>query len=126
MKRIVVFLTMLCLLAIACTTNKSVISFEATIDGIHEDKIVVNCSDEVNKGKIGPIDSIGYLCNVAFNSTTSFTDHNDNSLLIEDFSVGDLVEIKLSTPQNITEDNRQFDASEFVLMDAPMHRRLLR
>jgi len=101
----------------ACNSKTSITTFRGTIDIINEDKFVVDYSDEVNRGKKGGIDSIGYLCNITFNTTTKFVDSKGDSLQFEGFSMGDSIRINLSKPQVISESNRQFEATEIVLLN---------
>lgn len=117
MKKISVFLIMICLILTACNSNNSITTFQKTIDIIDEGKFLVNCSDEVNRGKKGNIDSIGYYCGITFINTTKFIDRKGNSLQFEDFSMGDSIRITLSKPQDISESNTQFDATEIVLLN---------
>jgi hypothetical protein len=76
---------MILLIVLACGSIKS---FENTIDSINKNEFIVNCSNEVNRGKKGSINSVGYLCNVGINSTTVFKDRFftrgfDSNYLIE-------------------------------------------
>lgn len=59
MKRISVLFVIVSLFLAGCGLTSS---FEGTIDEIKDNSIVVNCSNEVNKGKNGAIYDIGYLC----------------------------------------------------------------
>lgn len=92
-------------------------SFEDTIESATENEFIVNCSDEVNRGKNGSIDDIGYMCRIGIDSSTQFKDQEGKPLQMADFSQGDLIRITLATPQNISEDNRSFAAQEIVLLN---------
>ncbi|MBP1995382.1 hypothetical protein [Paenibacillus eucommiae] len=116
-KRISVLLVVVFLIMTACNRNP-IQSFEETIDSINTNEFVVNCSDQVNRDKKGPINSLGYLCKVGVTSTTKLEDSEGNSIQFKDFSQGDIIRIILSKPKNISQDHRSFDAKEIVLMDA--------
>jgi len=93
----------------------SMSSFDTVIDHISKNEIVVNCSDEINKGK-KQANSIGYLCTVDVHKSTVFKDISGKPLKLEDFASGNLIRIILSKPQPISEKNRRFEASEIILI----------
>lgn len=58
MNRAAMILIFLGIILVGC--GRSTESFQGQIEDVKANSIVVNCSDEVNKGKKGAIDSIGY------------------------------------------------------------------
>lgn len=103
-----------CAVMTACSSK--VDSFEETIDGIEQNRIQVDCSEEVNRNKKGPIDSIGYYCNVQIDKDTVFKNQKGQPLKLEDFSKGDRIRITLSKPVDISEKKRSFEAREIVML----------
>lgn len=114
MKKTTLILIVICFILTGCSSP--VQTFEDTIDSKNDNEFVVNCSEEVNRGKTGNINDIGYLCNVTINSTTIFEDGTGDGLRFEDFEQGDFIRITLTKPQDISEKNRKFDAKEIVLL----------
>jgi hypothetical protein len=92
-------------------------SFEGTLEEINENSIVVNCSDEMNKGKKGDIIDIGYLCPVQITDKTILSETNGDILSILDFPNSSSVRIVLTKPVNIKKDHsRNFVAKEIILL----------
>ena len=118
MKKAPVLLILICLLITACNSKNSITTFEGTIESIDEGKFLVSCSHEEIKDKKGNINGRGYFCSITINNTTKLVDSKGASLQFNDFSNGDSIQIKFSKPQKITENNRQFDATKIVLLDA--------
>ncbi|MFX3632306.1 MAG: hypothetical protein ACE3L7_22310 [Candidatus Pristimantibacillus sp.] len=118
MNKITLLLIVVCFLMTVTACGSPVETFEDTIDSMNDNGFLVNCSEEVNRGKTGNINAIGYLCNVDITNTTSFEDDQGNALQYEDFVQGDFIRITLAKPQNISETNRTFDAKEIVLLEA--------
>lgn len=76
-------------------------SFQGQIEEITTDTLVVNCTDEVNKGKKGDINAIGYGCNVRLTPATTYLDEAGNKLAAENLTRGAMVNITLAKPVNI-------------------------
>lgn len=96
-------------------------SFQGQIGDIGANSFIVDCSDEVNKWKKGPINSIGYQCSVEYTTDTAFTDVNGNILTIHDFLQGSEVKVILSKPINIrrnleSKNSKPLTAKEIVLL----------
>lgn len=111
-KRLALLQMMILIITSGCS---SVESFHATIDSISKNELVVDCTDEINKGK-KEANSVGYLCTVGIHDSTAFKDSTGNPLRVEDFSAGDYIRITLSKPQPVSEESRRFDASEIILI----------
>ncbi|QHT59307.1 hypothetical protein GXP70_04530 [Paenibacillus lycopersici] len=101
----------LALVLSACSTVKS---FEDTIDTVNDHEFLVNCSDEVNRGKHGDADDIGYLCRIEITGNTKLNDADGNPLKFEDFVHGDTIRISFPKGVNISSSHRKFDAAEIV------------
>ncbi|PZD94977.1 hypothetical protein DNH61_15150 [Paenibacillus sambharensis] len=76
-------------------------SFQGQIEEITTDKLVVDCTDEVNKGKKGDINAIGYGCSVQLTPVTTYSDEAGNKLAVKDLTDGAMVNITLAKPVNI-------------------------
>ncbi|OMF23225.1 hypothetical protein BK133_24540 [Paenibacillus sp. FSL H8-0548] len=99
MNRIFAILVMSAMFLVGCT--KSTESFQGVILEVKGSSMIVDCSAEVNKGKQGPIDSIGYGCSIEDISSKALQDVNGKSLTINDFLPGAEVKVILSKPFNI-------------------------
>lgn len=98
MKRIVLLVITVLFLA-GCTASTE--SFQGQIENISESSFIINCTDEVNKGKKGGINDIAYGCMVDYTSATAFQDANGQILTVDDFLPGSEVEVILAKPVNI-------------------------
>ncbi|QHW29543.1 hypothetical protein GZH47_00985 [Paenibacillus rhizovicinus] len=94
--------------------GKTVKSFEDNIETIQNHEFIVNCSDEVNRGKHGSNDDVGYLCNINVTNETNLADVDGKQLRFEDFALGDPIRITFAKGKNISKKNRAFDASEVI------------
>jgi|GEM_PF-2890795 len=119
MNKISLFIIMLstCLIMKGCVTNNSVMTLDTIIETMNENKLIINCSVEVNlnNNKNKNENSLGYLCAIVINSTTKLVDSSGKPLSLDNFSIGDSIRINFLKPVNITEENRQFDAFEIIL-----------
>jgi len=106
---------LLCIIFILSGCSK-IESVTTTIEQIDGNKIMFDCSEEINKHKKGPINSVGYLCSLHLNTNTLLQNSRGKQLTMEDFSQGDVVFILLSEPQKISEKNREFKANEVTLL----------
>jgi hypothetical protein len=100
----------------ACSINKVEKIEKVEIDSISGDKIVINCSDEVNRDKTGNINSIGYLCQAMITDKTKFIDQLGNDVSIKEFKSGDIVKIILAEPVDINEEQQIFYAGEVIML----------
>lgn len=116
MRKAIPALILVCLILSACGQTRT---FEGALFRTDTDKSAfgVDCSDEINKGKVN-VDDVGYVCTVKTDGKTRLKDAEGRSLKPEDFSSGDLVRVTLSRAQTITESNRSFQAKEIVLLEA--------
>ena len=119
MYRVIAVLVIAAIFLMGCT--KSTESFQGQIEDIRTSSFIVDCSDEVNKGKKGPINAIGYRCSVEYTSNTIFTDANGKLLTIHDLLPGSEVKVILSKPANIrrnfeSKNSKPLIAKEIVLM----------
>jgi len=107
MYRVIAALVISAIFLVGCA--KSTESFQGEIWDFRTNSIVVRCSDEVNKGKKGPINSIGYGCSIEYTSNTTFKDVNGKPLTIHDFLPGSEVKVILAKPVNI---RRNFEGNK--------------
>src|SRR5690606_2242143 len=96
-----VMATLLIALMFLTGCTKPTDSIEGPIEDISDSSFVINCSDEVNRGKKGPINGIGYRCSVEFTDQTVFRDMHGNSLTVNEFISGSTVKVTLSEPVDL-------------------------
>ncbi|MBM7568038.1 hypothetical protein [Paenibacillus sacheonensis] len=104
-------------------------TFETTIDSVqaqdqdqdqdqnqdNDRGLLVNCSDQVNRGKHGDRDDIGYLCSIKVTDGTKLADADGTPLTFDDFANGDSVRITFSKGKNISSRHlRQYNAAEIT------------
>jgi hypothetical protein len=78
--------------------------FEGRLHSIKDDFFIVNCTDEVNKGREGEvISAVGYTCGVELTESTKFLDENGMDLTIKDFPLESKVRVVLVRSENIKE-----------------------
>jgi hypothetical protein len=101
MFRIVMILGICMLLLVGCGFGKSK-SFEGTMDGYVRDGggLMVNCSDEANKG-LKNVDDVGYICVVQTTDETIFADESGQTIGIEEIPQGARIEVRLTRAENI-------------------------
>ena len=99
MNRTAMILIFLGIILVGC--GRSTESFQGQIEDVKVNSFVVNCSEEVNKGKKGAINDIGYGCSVQFTDQTTFRDESGKSLTMNEFSSGLTVKVVLTKPVNI-------------------------
>jgi len=121
-KRLPVVLVFLALLLISGCGN-SVDSFTGQVEKIEENAFLIDCSDAATKGIEGPVNAIGYICNVQYTEETIFRDVDGNSLHVDDILTGSMVNVILEEPTDIRkkiEKNVSFVliAKEFVLISS--------
>jgi hypothetical protein len=125
MLRMMSLLVMLGIVLSGCRhADWSIGEVDGQIERIAPDHFDVDCTDEVNIGKKGAIDSIGYGCRIAITDETTFQDDKGNSLKEDDFVNGTNVKVVLATPVNIrskTEAKEPLDlvAASFIRVDFP-------
>lgn len=100
MKRLPVVLIFLAVLLIAGCGN-SVDSLAGQVDKLEGNTFLVGCSEAATKGKKGPINAIGYMCNVQYNEETIFRDVDGHSLNADDMLTGSKVNVILEKPTDI-------------------------
>lgn len=99
-------------------------TFETTIDSVQNQNqdqnqdndpgLLVNCSDQVNRGKRDR-DDIGYLCSIKVTDETKLADADGTPLTFDDFANGDSVRITFSKGKNISSRHlRQYNAAEIT------------
>lgn len=116
MNRAAMILIFLGIILVGC--GRSTESFQGQIEDVKANSIVVNCSDEVNKGKKGAIDSIGYGCTVHYTDQTTFRDESGKSLTVNDFSSGLTVKVILMKPVNISRGRGSFENEKPSILTA--------
>lgn len=78
---------LLTLVIIGCNNNDTYSKFiEGQISEALPNGVVVDCSDEVNKGVKGKVNSIGYNCFVQFKDDTKFMDEKGKILTKDDYT----------------------------------------
>ncbi|MDQ0896188.1 MULTISPECIES: hypothetical protein [unclassified Paenibacillus] len=93
---------LLTLLVIGCNNDDTYSKFiEGQISEVLPNGVVVDCSDEVNKGVSGKINSIGYNCFIQFKDDTKFIDDKGEILTKNDYTRSQTVKVTLDTPENI-------------------------
>jgi hypothetical protein len=97
--RVVIILVLLVIFLTGCTRPTELV--EGHIIAVKANSFVVDCSDEVNEGKKGAINTIGYGCPVDYTNQTTFRDESGKSLSASDFSVGTTVKVILVKPVDI-------------------------
>lgn len=116
MKKKLASVFLLCCFALSgCALFASKIkSFETAVNDVSGREWLVNCSNEVNRGKRS-YNTIGYLCNAEILQSTYIEDTDGNVLKIEDVKAGDQVHLTLSEPIDISESNRRFVVKSVIL-----------
>ncbi|QMV40033.1 hypothetical protein [Cohnella cholangitidis] len=117
MIRVIAIFVIISLLIVGC--GSSVSTFEGTVEAYHDDRLLVNCSDEVNKGKKN-IDDVGYICSVQVTDKTNVTDEAGNPLEIEQLPQSAFVKVTLVKARNIKDSESRrskLEAKEIVLMN---------
>jgi hypothetical protein len=98
----------------------SIQTFEGNLDSIKDGVFIVNCSDEVNKGKGKNINGIGYLCTVNVNSKTKLLDEHGTTLKMTDFPLESNIRVVLVKSENIKKiekgQQQNLVASEIILL----------
>ncbi|KQX67228.1 hypothetical protein [Paenibacillus sp. Root444D2] len=124
MNRAALSFLLLTIVLIGCNNNDTSSKFiEGQINEVKPNGIVVDCSNEVNKGVKGKINSIGYNCFVQFNDDTKFMDDMGKLLTKNDFTRSQMVKVTLETPEYIrrwhsTEESKRsvLKVSEIILV----------
>ncbi|RAP75094.1 hypothetical protein [Paenibacillus montanisoli] len=107
---------LLCLALSACgSLSGKLSSFEKKeIDTVKENEILVNCSEEVNRGKKGNIIDIGYLCSVKVDEATAIEDQAGRQLQFSELSQGDTVTVEFAKSVNIRKGHVAVQAAKIV------------
>ncbi len=117
MLRIILAIAVASLLLAGCSATRS---FEARFEAIEDGRLVVNCSDEVNRGKRN-VDAVGYPCYVQLTEETRLTDENGGEFAARDLKSPALLRIVMTKPRKIDEkpSSRTTDlvAKEIVLLE---------
>lgn len=98
-------------------------SFQGQIEEVGESSYIVDCSDEMNKGKGDNVNSIGYGCTVHYSDETAFYDTDGKSLSIDKFLPGSEVKVILTKPVDIrrnkeSKQQKTLVSKEIVLIEA--------
>lgn len=78
---------------------------------------MVNCSDEVNKGKT-QVDDIGYLCRVHIDENTVISNEQGEPIQLSELTTEDIVRIVPVKPQNVKKGKREFTAKEITVLES--------
>ncbi|OMF67067.1 hypothetical protein [Paenibacillus glucanolyticus] len=114
MKLRLLFTLIVLLLSVGCARDVSV--FESAIYSVGDDKITVDCSDEVNRNRKNHTDE-GYPCEVRVIEDTSLKDSQGETIQLDSLKTNDLIRITLKKPLNISKNNRSFEAKEIRLLE---------
>ncbi|WP_456289489.1 hypothetical protein M1D70_06645 [Paenibacillus sp. AK002] len=106
------FMCLLFLLTAGCARNVTV--FESAVYSLEDDRIAVDCSDEVNRNRKNHTDE-GYHCEVLVTEATSLKASGGGAITLDELKEGDLIRITLKKPLNISKNNRSFEAKEIML-----------
>lgn len=107
-----IFLGLLFLFTAGCAGDVPV--FESAIYSLEDDRIAVDCSDEVNRNRKNHTDE-GYHCEVLVTESTSLKESGGGAVALDELKKGDLIRITLKKPLNISKNNRSFEAKEIML-----------
>ncbi|MEF7439683.1 hypothetical protein V4V36_16900 [Paenibacillus lautus] len=107
-----IFLGLLFLFTAGCAGDVTV--FESAIYSLEDDRIAVDCSDEVNRNRKNHTDE-GYHCEVLVTESTSLKESGGEAITLDELKKGDLIRITLKKPLNISKNNRSFEAKEIML-----------
>jgi hypothetical protein len=99
MYRAAFMLALFVLFLVGC--GNSTESFQGQIDQVRANSFIIDCSNAVNKGEKGVINTMGYGCPVNYTNETVFRAENGASLNASDFSLGSTVKVILAKPINI-------------------------
>ncbi|GIP37101.1 hypothetical protein J31TS4_03810 [Paenibacillus sp. J31TS4] len=113
-KRALLAAAIFCVTLTGCSKNTAVQTVITSIASIDTERLNVNCSEEVNRHKRGPINAIGYLCAVKITDDTSITTGENKPISRDELKVGDSIRIELMAPMEINETNRTLEAKEIV------------
>lgn len=106
------FMCLLFLFTAGCARDVAV--FESAVYSVENDRIAVDCSDEVNRNRKNHTDE-GYHCEVLVSESTSLKASGGGAITLDELKEGDLIRITLKKPLNISKNNRSFEAKEIML-----------
>ncbi|SFJ82725.1 hypothetical protein SAMN02799624_06146 [Paenibacillus sp. UNC496MF] len=95
MKRVGVVLLMAAVALTGCWEQKTK-TFQGAVERVENGRISVNCSDEMNRGKRGAIEDIGYVCGIETTPQTVYRDEDGSGLKASDFKAGEVVKVILT------------------------------
>ncbi|TCM84683.1 hypothetical protein EV294_1351 [Paenibacillus sp. BK033] len=95
MKRVGVALLVVAVALTGCWEQKTK-TFQGAVERVENGRISLNCSDEMNRGKRGAIDAIGYICDIETTSQTVYRDEDGSDLKASDFKTGEVVKVILT------------------------------
>ncbi|GGB53535.1 hypothetical protein [Fictibacillus barbaricus] len=100
----------ICILLFGCSGTSS---FEGKLFENKKGYLIVDCSDEVNKGE-NNVKDLGYLCKVLVTGKTAFFNENGKKLNANELSEGANLKIVLVSSDKISkkEDTREVEAKE--------------
>jgi len=117
MYRILLTLGIAALLLAGCSATRS---FEARFEAMEDGDLLVNCSDEVNRGKRA-IDAIGYVCRVQITEETKLSAENGRGFDLGNLQPSDPLKIILTQPRQIAKEANSrtsgLVAEEIVLLN---------
>ncbi|MBO7749038.1 hypothetical protein I8J29_33240 [Paenibacillus sp. MWE-103] len=95
MKRVGVVLLMAAVALTGCWEQKTK-TFQGAVERVENGRISVNCSDEMNRGKRGAIEDIGYVCGIETTPQTVYRDEDGSILRANDFKTGEIIKVILT------------------------------
>lgn len=95
----------------------SITSFEGELLKNNKVHLIVDCSDEVNKGE-NIVKDIGYVCKVVITDKTAFFNENGEKINSEQLQQGANLKIVLFGPSKIKKnvESREIEAKEIYML----------
>lgn len=120
MKKMCFFLFMFLSLFIigGCSASKTS-SFQATVEAVNNEEVLVNCSDVVIKEKKNKnVNALGYICKAKLKKDSAIVDKNHDEMNPAELVLGQKVKITLEKPQAIGKkaESREFSVSKIEVL----------
>ena len=111
----ILFIILIILLS-GCSNEST--SIYGKITTINVNTMIVDCSEQVEKTEDTMSDA-GYTCSVQITEKTTFRNQNREKLNIEDFQKESIVQVILTNPKTISQNqsSRDLEAMEIILIN---------